>query len=217
MKLLSQITIVLFAVILFAAPPRLMAQTPTPTPGSNSGGTTTTTTASGQQNQTNGYVRPDSKARFKRYVNSMFGPMSLGKRAVTSGIGTWRNSPEEWGDNWEGFGRRFASGTGKSIIKNTTMYALEEAGKLDSRFYRSRNKSVGARVGNALISPFTARNEQGKRVFGYPRLIGTYTGSIVAAETWYPARYNWKNGVRSGTMSLGFNAAFNLVKEFWKR
>ena len=167
--------------------------------------------------QQNGYVRPNSRTRFKRYVKSMFGPLALGKRVLTAGYGTWRNSPEEWGDNWEGFGRRFASSTGKSIIKNTTMYALEEAFKLDSRYYRSKNKSVGGKLKNALISPVTARNAEGKRVFGFPRIFGTYTSSIVAAETWYPSRYSYKNGLRSGTISLGMNAAFNVVKEFiWK-
>lgn len=165
----------------------------------------------------NGYVRPDSGTRFKRYVNSMFGPVAIGKSVVSAGYFTWRNSPEEWGDRWEGFGRRFASGMGKNIIKETTIYGLDEAFKLDSSYYRSKDKSVGARVKNALISPVTARDKNGNRVFGFPRIVGTYTASIVAAETWYPARYNYKDGLKSGTVSLGMNAAFNLVKEFiWK-
>lgn len=167
--------------------------------------------------QQNAYVRPDSKTRFKRYVKSMFGPVALGKNVVSAGYGTWLNSPEEWGDKWEGFGRRFASSVGKGVIKNTTAYALDEAFKLDSSYYRSKNKSVGAKLKNALISPVTARNKEGKRVFGFPRVIGTYTASIVAAETWYPSRFDYKDGLRSGTISLGMNAAFNVVKEFiWK-
>ena len=165
----------------------------------------------------NGYVRPDSKTRFKRYVNSMFGPVALGKTVASAGWGTWRNSPEEWGDKWEGFGRRVASGLGKSVIKNTTIYGLGEALKYDSRFYRSQKKDFGSRLGNALISPVTARDKNGKRVIGIPRIVGTYTSSIVAAETWYPDRYSYRNGLRSGTISLGFTAAFNVFKEFvWK-
>jgi len=165
----------------------------------------------------NGYVRPDAGTRFKRYVKGMFGPEAVAKSVVSAGYFTWRNSPEEWGDRWEGFGRRFASGMGKNVIKQTTIYGLDEAFKLDSSYYRSKDKSVGARVKNALISPVTARDKNGKRVFGFPRIVGTYTASIVAAETWYPARYNYKDGLKSGTISLGVNAAFNLFKEFvWK-
>ncbi len=166
----------------------------------------------------NGYTRPEPKQRLKNYVNSMFGPISLAQRAAQSGVGTWRNSPEEWGSGWEGFGRRFASGTGKSVIKNSAMYGLDEVLKVDSRFYRSEKRDVGSRIKNALISPVTARRPDGSRTIGIPRLVGTYTANVVAAETWYPARYDWKDGVRSGTISLGFNAAFNLIKEFvWKK
>lgn len=168
--------------------------------------------------QDSSYVRPDSKARFRRYVNSMFGPMALGKTVLSAGWATWRNSPEEWGDNWEGFGRRLASSAGKNVIKQTTRYGLEEALKYDSRYYRSEKRDFGSRLGNALISPVTARNERGKRVVGIPRIVGTYTSSVVAAEVWYPSRYNYKDGLKNGTVSLGMNAAFNVIKEFvWKK
>jgi hypothetical protein len=163
------------------------------------------------------YVRPDKKTRQKNYFKSIFGPYALGKTVVGAGISTARNSPEEWGGGWEGFGRRVASGFGKNAIKQTTIFTLDESFKLDSKFYRSQNRSFGSKVKNALISPFTARSESGKRVFGFPRIVGTYTSSIIAAETWYPKRYGYKNGLRSGTISLGLNAAFNLFKEFIKK
>lgn len=161
------------------------------------------------------YVRPDGKKRFNRYVKSIFGPVSLAKDLASAGISTATNSPEEWGPHWQGFGRRFASNLGKSAIKNTTQYALDETFKLDSNFYRSRRRNIGARLKNAVISPFTARTKNGRRVFGFPRLVGTYSSNIIAAETWYPKRYDYKNGLRSGTISLGTNILFNLVKEFF--
>lgn len=164
------------------------------------------------------YVRPSANKRFKSYVNGMFGPVAVGKNLATAGISTWRNSPEEWGDKWEGFGRRFASNMGKGIVKQTVSYGLEEAFKLDSKYYRSKKKDVGSRVKNALLSTVTARDQNGKRVFGFPKIAGTYAASITAAEMWYPSRFDYKDGLRSGTISLGFSAAFNLVKEFvWKK
>ena len=163
------------------------------------------------------YVRPDAKKRFNRYVNSMFGPMSLAKRAASSGFATWTNSPEEWGDSWNGFGKRFAWATAGAVVKGTTMYGLEEAFKLDSHFYHSKRRDVGSKVSNALLSTVTARNEDGKRVFGYPRIVGTYTGTMVAAYAWLPGDRNWRSALTSGSISLGFNAGFNLVKEFFKK
>jgi hypothetical protein len=163
------------------------------------------------------YTRPDSKTRFKRYAKSVVGPEALAKNVVFAGYATWRNSPEEWGDNWEGFGRRFASGVGKSAIKGTTMYAMDEAFKLDSAFYRSRKKGIGGRLGDALLSTFTARKPDGRKVLGVPRIAGTYASSVIAAEAWYPKRFDYKDGLKSGTISLGLNAVFNVFKEFVRK
>lgn len=165
----------------------------------------------------NTYVRPSAKKRFHSYLNGMFGPMTLGKSAAYAGIGTWRNSPEEWGDHWDGFGRRVASGLGTNAIKQTITYGLGEAGKLDSSYYRSKKKDLKSKVMNAVISPVTARNPEGERVFGYPRIVGIYTANIIARETWYPARYDWKDGMKTATLSLGMSVGYNLIKEFiWK-
>lgn len=147
----------------------------------------------------------------------MFGPVSLVQAASVAGITTWRNSPEEWGPGWEGFGKRFASNVGKGVIKDSITFGMDEALKVDSHFYRSEKRDTGSRIKNALISPFTARKPNGKRTIGLPRLVGTYSANIIASETWYPNR-DYKDGLRSGTISLGFNAAFNLLKEFvWKK
>jgi hypothetical protein len=163
------------------------------------------------------YVRPDSKKRFRCYVKSIVGPMAFARTTVSAGFSTWRNSPHEWGEKWEGFGRRFASGLGKSAIKNTTQFGLDESFKLDSAFYRSKKPKFGGRLADALASPFVARDTKGKKVFGFPRVVGTYTANIFAAETWYPSRYTYKDGLKSGTISLGFTAAFNVFKEFFRK
>jgi hypothetical protein len=164
------------------------------------------------------YKRPEPKVRFKRFIDSTVGPVTIAKNLGTAGIGTARNSPEEWGGQWEGFGRRFGSSMAKGTIKNGVMFGLDEAFKVDSSFYRSRDRSAGAKLKNAVISPFTARNESGKRVIGIPRIAGAFTSGVIASTTWYPERYGVKDGLRSGAISLGFSAAFNVIKEFvWKK
>jgi len=164
--------------------------------------------------QTNPYVRPDGRTRFKRYVKSTVGPFSLLGNAASAGITTATNEPEEWGKDGEGFARRFASNVGESVIQGTVIYGLDETLKLDSHFYKSKKRDVGSRFKNAMLSTVTARNTRGKRVLGVPRIVGTYSSRVIARETWYPKRYNYKDGLKSGSISLGFNAAFNLFREF---
>lgn len=160
------------------------------------------------------YVRPDADKRFRNYVNDVVGPFALARYFATAGITTWRNTPKEWGYQWGGFGHRVASEFGKSAIKNTAMYGLDEALKVDSRFYRSKNRSVGARFRNALISPVTARKPNGKRVVGIPRIAGSVASTVIASEVWYPSRYDYKHGLKGGAITLGFDAVVNVIKEF---
>ena len=161
-----------------------------------------------------GYVRPDAKTRGRRYVKSMFGPAAIGLTVFSAGVGTATNSPEEWGGQWEGFGKRVASNFGRNMIRNTVVYGMDEALKVDSYFYRSEKRNFSSRVVNSLITPVTARNSKGKRVIGVPRLVGTYTSSFIATYSWYPDRYNYRDALRSGTITLGTNALYNLVREF---
>ncbi len=163
------------------------------------------------------YKPPTQKVRLKSYVNGVIGPVALVKYAATAGLTTARNTPSEWGPGWEGYGRRFANTLGKSAIRRTTMYALDETLKIDSKFYPSRDRKPVARLRNAIFSPFTARNREGERVAGIPRIAGSIAAGVIASEVWYPKRFNYVHGLKGAAIALAFNATFNIFREFiWK-
>lgn len=177
------------------------APTPTPTP-----------VPSTVQNPT--YTRPDFKTRFSRYRKNMFGPSAFIGPVFGAGIRTITNSPPEWRRSGKGYAKRYASGFGKNLIKETTVFALDEAFQLDSYYYRSTKKDLGSRLKHALVSSFTAKNKNGKTVVGFPRIVGIYTAEIVAVEAWYPKRYTYQDALRQGTYGVSTNILNNLVKEF---
>jgi hypothetical protein len=67
---------------------------------------------------------------------------------------------------------------------------------------------------DALAANITSRTRTGKRVISVPRITGVYTAAIISHETWYPERYNYKDGLRAGTNTLLFGFGLNLVREF---
>jgi len=160
------------------------------------------------------YVFPTSHERFKRYVKSTVGPFRLARTAVPAGISQWRDTPEEWGQGAKGYGKRFASGMGQNAIHQTVEYGLDEAMGLDTGFERSKREGFFPRFKDALIQNVTSRTRSGDRVISVPRFAGVYTGAIVARETWYPDRYSFKDGLRSGTTTLLTGFGINLVREF---
>jgi hypothetical protein len=167
-----------------------------------------------QSTTTPDYVFPDHSERFKRYLKSTAGPFALVRTGVSAGINQWNDSPEEWGQGMKGYGKRYASGFGRNAIQQTVTYGLDEALHLDTGFQRSRREGFFPRLKDALAQNVTSRTRSGKRVVSAPRLVGVYSGAIIAAETWYPERYSYKDGFRSGTMTLLTGFGINALREF---
>lgn len=184
-------------------------QTTAPTPQ-----TTTTTQQTTQTTTPPDYIFPTREERFKRYVKDTVGPWPLARAAASAGIQQWQDSPEEWGQGAEGYGKRFASNMGRNAIRQTVTYGLDSALGLDTGFQKSKREGFFPRFKDALIQNVTSRTKSGKRVVSVPRFAGVYTGSIVAAETWYPDRYSYKDGFRSGTTTLLYGFGINVVREF---
>jgi hypothetical protein len=162
---------------------------------------------------TTGYVRPDARKRFKRYVNSTVGPFALIGIAAGAGINQANDSPREWGQGAKGYGKRFASGLGGTAIQKTTVYGLSEALKLDSGFYKSTRQGFGPRTRDALIQAVTSRKSDGSRVASVPLLTGYFVRGM-APLAWYPDRYGFRDGLRGAGFSLASTFGVNLLREF---
>lgn len=160
------------------------------------------------------YVFPTKRERFNRYVKSTVGPFSLLREAASAGINQWRDNPEEWEQGASGYGKRYASAFGKNVIQQTVIYGLDSAMGLDTGFKRSQRKGFVPRMKDALVENITSRTRTGRRVISVPKLAGVYARAIISHETWYPSRYNYKDGLRSGTRSLLTGFGLNLVREF---
>lgn len=176
--------------------------------------TTTTQTTPQPATTTPAYVFPDRGARFKRYLNSTVGPFRLVRTGVSAGIDQWSDSPEEWGQGMKGYGKRYASGLGRNAIQQTVTYGLDEALHLDTGFQRSKREGFLPRLKDSLLQNVTSRTRSGKRVPSVPRFAGVYTGAIVSYETWYPERYSYQDGLRSGTTTLLTGFGINIFREF---
>jgi hypothetical protein len=160
------------------------------------------------------YVFPTRRERFNRYVKSTIGPFSLLNTAVSAGIKQWKDNPEEWEQGASGYGKRYASSFGRNAIQQTVIYGLDSSLGLDTGFKKSTRKGFWPRMKDALAENITSRTRTGKRVISVPRISGIYASRIIRAETWYPPRYDYKDGLRSGTRSLVTGFGMNLVREF---
>jgi hypothetical protein len=160
------------------------------------------------------FVFPTKRERFNRYVLSVVGPFSLLSTGISAGINQWRDRPVEWEQGASGYGKRYASEFGRTAIQQTIIYGLDTAMGLDTGFQRSNRKGFFPRMTHALAENITSRTRTGKRVISVPRISGIYASRIISEEAWYPARYGYKDGLRSGTSFLLAGFGINLIREF---
>jgi hypothetical protein len=130
-------------------------------------------------------------------------------------VNQWTNSPPEWHQGAEGYAKRFGSNFGMAATATTTRYALSEALKEDTLYYRCECSGVFKRLRHAVLSTVTARHgKDGHRTFSISAIAAPYAGSTVAVYGWYPRRYGAKDVLRQGNYNLLAFVGGNVALEF---
>jgi hypothetical protein len=161
------------------------------------------------------YTRPTGKTRLRNYVFDAFGPYPIVGAALAAGINQADNTPPDWKQGAAGYGKRFGSDFGIAAVTTTTRYALAQAFREDTLYYRCECKGVFPRLRHAVISTFTSRRgEDGHRVFSFPALVAPYAGTATAVYAWYPGRYDARDAFRMGNYSVLGYVGGNIALEF---
>ena len=161
------------------------------------------------------YTRPTQRTKLRNYAFDAFGPYPIAGAAFAAGIGQAYNTPPEWKQGAEGFGKRIGSDFGIAAVSTTTRYGLAQAFKEDTLYYRCECKGVIPRLRHAVFSTLTARRGQdGHSVFSFPALVAPYAGSMTAVYAWYPGRYNGKDALRMGNYTMLGYVGGNIALEF---
>lgn len=162
------------------------------------------------------YERPTQETMFRNYALEAYGPYPIATAAVTGGINQWTNSPPEWGQGIDGFGKRFGSNVGIGAIETTTRYGLAAALREDTLYYRCECRRFLPRIRHALLSTLISRRgADGHRVFSVAALVAPYAGSMAAVYGWYPSRFGAKDAFRMGNYNLLTYAGGNIALEFF--
>jgi hypothetical protein len=206
-----RIMLLLFVIADLAALP-VPAKAQSPATSVDSPGTVASTTPA-QPDLT--YMRPTEKTKLHNYFFDTIGPYPIVGAALVAGINQAENTPPEWKQGAQAYGKRFGSNFAIAAVSTTTRYALAEAFREDTLYYRCECKGFFPRLSHAVISTLTSRRgDDGHRVFSFPSLVAPYAGTMTAVYAWYPSRYNAKDGFRMGNYTLLGNVGGNVALEF---
>jgi hypothetical protein len=210
---IGRLSPLLFALALAALPPPVKAQVSTDLRASSSAAVLPAGTTHLPPDLT--YFRPTQKTKLRNYFFDAFGPYPIAGAALVAGVNQAYNAPPEWGQGARAYGQRFASDFGVAVVTTTTRYAMAEAFRQDTLYYRCECRGAFLRFGHAVISTVSARHgEQDQRVFSFPALVAPYAGTMTAVYGWYPGHYHAEDAFRLGSYSLAGFVAENIAREF---
>lgn len=150
--------------------------------------------------------------RKRAYMSSLIGPGALISLAATSGIETAREDPPEWGDDLNGFGKRFASNAGRNVIQQSVRHGVSAAFDRSVVYQKCECNSMLQRTGHAFVETVTDRDRQGSRMISVSRFLGAFAGAY-AEQQWRPDR----SGSEAAAVALStvvFGTLGNLWREF---
>lgn len=156
------------------------------------------------------------RQRFKLYLAQSFTtPGIYIKSTIFSLSAQISNSPPEWGDGLAGYGRRWGSRYGQSLIQNTLSSAGNALLGYEPRYDRCRCTGFWPRTGHAFLRNFVTYNRTEKELRPQFALYAAALGSGAISTAWYPSKPNaWVEGYQAMILQAGWGVASNWVGEF---
>lgn len=149
------------------------------------------------------------------YLKKTYGIGAWARVAFVAGVRQWSDEPPEWQQGMKGYGRRYGTSFARNVLRDSIEYGGGALLGEDPRYEQCRCRGVMPRVTHAAVSAVLSRDREGNQVLAVARLTGMFAASMTSVA-WYPERYTvLGDGVRWGTLSVGFKAGFNVFREYW--
>jgi hypothetical protein len=157
-----------------------------------------------------------SKQKLQLAVDETIAPSRFMGSAFTAGIGQARDSLHDYGQGWEGYGKRF----GSSVASNASSHLFGTAlipslTHEDPRYFVKLFGSPKSRILYAMSRVVVTRTDDGRPTFNWSNVMGGLMAESLATsylpenERTAPKVFT-RFGVR-----IGFGALDNVVKEHW--
>ena len=160
------------------------------------------------------YLRPTPREQFHDYLRDTYGWPALARTAAGAAYDEARGKPEQWRQDWEGFGQRLGSAGATTVIDGNVRYGLETLFREDMRYLPCHLCSPKHKLENALLSEITARHRaDGRRFFTLTPTITDLAGPIIANSLWIPG-HSAIDGFTGSRLIFATHIGGHLFTEF---
>ena len=148
-------------------------------------------------------------------IESSVGMKSLGAGVISAAWGVARDSPDEYGPNWRGFGRRYALRLSGVTIGNAIEAGLGGIWGEDPRYERAGKGLVWSRVARAAKWTILSRHPEGGMRPAYARGIGIVSNNFVTNAWRVESDRSVADAFSRSAVGVTSRCVSNLFDEFW--
>jgi hypothetical protein len=147
-----------------------------------------------------------------QYLN----PYTFAFVAVEAGVNQARNTPSEYGQGAEGYGKRYGAGFADGLTDGLFVTGVYPSLlHQDPRYYRLGEGGFSRRTWYAATRILVTKQDSGRDAFNYSEVLGSFSSSALAV-TYYPrSQRNFSDVAERAGVQFAFDAGFKLLKEFY--
>jgi hypothetical protein len=173
-----------------------------------------------------------SKDKFKVVALGTFDYFEYPWWGVLASINQAENNEKGYGQGWAGYGKRYGSTAGDSLVENFMVGAVfPSVLHQDPRFYQSGGSGFFKRSGYAVSRIVVTRNDSGNSQFNYSEVFGSAIAAGISTYSYHPrstflstptnphlfvpSERTLSNTLATWETQLTLDAITIAVKEFW--
>ena len=154
--------------------------------------------------------------RFRFYRQTTFSRFAFVGPITGAAMTQWTTgNPSQWGQGFEGYGKRLLSGYSRQAIANTIALGVGFVANEDPRARPTGQQGVWTRGLYAARGAFVSHSPSGQLMPAYSRIVGDYAAGFIS-NAWYPRPYaNVHSALYRGSTALASDIIWQEFKEFW--
>jgi len=157
-----------------------------------------------------------TKTKFKLSEKTMADPMTLSVLATIAAIGQARNSNPSYGQELQGYAKRYATlfaDTGIGTLMTTSVFPTLL--RQDPRYFQLGKGRAWHRLKYSVSRIFLTRGDSGATQFNYSEILGTGAAAGLSNVYHPQSERTLGNTLNVWASDLALNALCNVAKEFW--
>jgi hypothetical protein len=160
--------------------------------------------------------RMSSREKFQLFVDNSASVHSLSWAVVGAAFGQAANSPTGFEQGWDAYAKRFGASMGRSASDEFFgTFVISSALHLDPRFYPEVNPTFTHAMKYSVQRVFIVRNDDGRDVVNWSRLIGPLMAESLANVYWPDRNRTVGDTLFRYGVDLATHAGGNMVREYW--